>query len=93
MHDIEDYRQIIGDELFFNLFKKAGKCTSKTVLNINSTAQGGGGSRNIRISDYPHERAWHLRRMDNTPWEPRFLYNYQKVSQCFTGKLNKPHKN
>lgn len=42
MHDIEDYREIIGDELFFNLFKKAGKFTSKTVLNINSTAQGGG---------------------------------------------------
>jgi len=42
MHDIEDYRQIIGDELFFNLFKKAGKFTSKTVLNISSSAQGGG---------------------------------------------------
>ena len=42
MYDIEDYREIIGDELFFNLFKKAEKFTSKTVLNINSTAQGGG---------------------------------------------------
>lgn len=42
MHDIDDYREIIGDKLFFNLFKKARRLTSKAILNINSTAQGGG---------------------------------------------------
>jgi len=42
MNNIEDYREIIGDKLFFNLFKKARRLTSKAILNINSTAQGGG---------------------------------------------------
>ena len=42
MNDIDDYREIIGDKLFFDLFKKARRLTSKAILNINSTAQGGG---------------------------------------------------
>jgi len=42
MHDIDDYRDIIGDKMFSDLFRKARKLTTKNVLNINSTAQGGG---------------------------------------------------
>ena len=42
MNDIDDYREIIGNKLFFDLFKKARRLTSKAILNINSTAQGGG---------------------------------------------------
>ncbi|MEA2022619.1 MAG: glycosyltransferase [Candidatus Caldatribacteriota bacterium] len=42
MHDIDDYREIIGDKVFSDLFKKARKITTKSILNINSTAQGGG---------------------------------------------------
>lgn len=42
MQDIDDYKEIVGDELFFDLFKKARKLSAKTILNINSTAQGGG---------------------------------------------------
>ena len=42
MHDIDDYRVIIGDEMYYNLFKKAMKLAAKRPLNINSTCQGGG---------------------------------------------------
>lgn len=42
MNDIEDYREIIGDEIYYNLFKKARKLSTRRILNINSTAQGGG---------------------------------------------------
>ena len=42
MHDIDDYREIIGDKAFADLFKKAINLTTRNILNINSTAQGGG---------------------------------------------------
>ena len=42
MNDIEDYREIIGDEIYYNLFKKARRLSTKSILNINSTLQGGG---------------------------------------------------
>jgi len=42
MHDIDNYREIIGDKAFSDLFKKANKLTTRKILNINSTAQGGG---------------------------------------------------
>jgi len=42
MKDIEDYREIVGDKTYYNLFKKARSLASKDILNINSTAQGGG---------------------------------------------------
>ena len=42
MNDIEDYREIIGDEIYYNLFKKARRLSTKSILNVNSTAQGGG---------------------------------------------------
>ena len=42
MHDIDTYREIIGDKAFSYLFKKANKLSTRKILNINSTAQGGG---------------------------------------------------
>ena len=42
MNAIEDYREIIGDEIYYNLFKKARRLSTRRILNINSTAQGGG---------------------------------------------------
>jgi len=42
MYDIDDYREIIGDKAFADLFKKANNLTTRNILNINSTAQGGG---------------------------------------------------
>ena len=42
MNDIEDYREIIGDEIYYNLFKKARSLSTRRILNINSTSQGGG---------------------------------------------------
>jgi len=42
MHDIDNYREIIGDKAFSDLFKKVGNLATKNILNINFTAQGGG---------------------------------------------------
>lgn len=42
MYDIDSYREIIGDKAFSDLFKKAKNLSTKSILNINSTAQGGG---------------------------------------------------
>ena len=42
MYDIDNYREIIGDKAFSDLFKKAKNLSTKNILNINSTAQGGG---------------------------------------------------
>ena len=42
MYDIDSYREIIGDKAFSDLFKKAKNLSTKNILNINSTAQGGG---------------------------------------------------
>ena len=42
MYDIDNYREIIGDKAFSDLFKKAKNLSTKSILNINSTAQGGG---------------------------------------------------
>ncbi|MBC7363284.1 MAG: glycosyltransferase [Candidatus Aminicenantes bacterium] len=39
---IEDYREIVGDEVIHEIFKKAIKFAHKHVVHINSTYQGGG---------------------------------------------------
>ncbi|HAV41505.1 MAG TPA: glycosyl transferase family 1, partial [Acidobacteria bacterium] len=39
---IEDYREIVGDEIIHKIFKKAIKFAHKHVVHINSTYQGGG---------------------------------------------------
>ncbi|MHC4944330.1 MAG: glycosyltransferase [Planctomycetota bacterium] len=42
MRYIEDYRSIVGEEVIFNIYKKARPLYGKHILNINSTFQGGG---------------------------------------------------
>lgn len=39
---IEDYRDIVGDEVIHKIFKKARKFSQKHIVHINSTYQGGG---------------------------------------------------
>ncbi len=39
---LEDYRQIIGDDVISDIYRKARKLYGKHVLHINSTAMGGG---------------------------------------------------
>jgi len=42
MRTIEDYRDIVGDGVISNIYKKARKLYGKHILEINSTYQGGG---------------------------------------------------
>ena len=42
MRKLEDYIEIVGDEVIANIYKKAKKLYGKHILNINSTYQGGG---------------------------------------------------
>jgi trehalose synthase len=42
MRTIEDYRDIVGDAIISNIYRKARKCYGKRILEINSTYSGGG---------------------------------------------------
>jgi trehalose synthase len=42
MRTIEDYRDIVGDEVISNIYRKARKFYGKRILEINSTYSGGG---------------------------------------------------
>ncbi len=42
MVKLEDYRDIIGDEMFYSVYSKMRKLYGKTIVNINSTYIGGG---------------------------------------------------
>lgn len=42
MHILEDYHEIVGDELICTIHKKARNLYGKHILHINSTYQGGG---------------------------------------------------
>lgn len=42
MSKLKDYRSIISDEILYNIYQKARKLYGMRILNINSTAQGGG---------------------------------------------------
>lgn len=39
---IEDFRNLVGDEVIHTIFKKAGKFVHKHIVHVNSTYQGGG---------------------------------------------------
>ncbi|MEW6095832.1 MAG: glycosyltransferase [bacterium] len=39
---IDDYREIVGDELLYEIYTKARRLSNKHILHINSTYQGGG---------------------------------------------------
>ncbi len=42
MQYLEDYRDIVGDDVISTIYKKAGQLFDKHILHINSTYQGGG---------------------------------------------------
>ncbi|MFQ6052421.1 MAG: glycosyltransferase, partial [Candidatus Hydrothermarchaeota archaeon] len=42
MHSLEDYREIVGDEVISKIYRKARVLYGKHILHINSTYQGGG---------------------------------------------------
>ena len=42
MTKLEDYRDIIGDEIFYSIYSKMRKLYGKNMVNINSTYIGGG---------------------------------------------------
>jgi len=42
MERIDEYREIIGDEAIADIFRKARKLSSRHIVNISSTYQGGG---------------------------------------------------
>jgi trehalose synthase len=42
MHSLEDYREIVGDEVISVMYRKARRLCGKHILHINSTYQGGG---------------------------------------------------
>lgn len=42
MRRIEDYREIVGDEIITEIFHKSRKLYGKSILHVNSTYQGGG---------------------------------------------------
>lgn len=42
MRKLEDYIEIVGDDIISNIYRKARKLYTKHILHINSTYQGGG---------------------------------------------------
>ncbi len=42
MKSLSDYREIIGDEVVSNIFRKARPLYQKKIIHINSTLYGGG---------------------------------------------------
>mgnify|MGYP001197226565 FL=1 len=42
INSIDDYRQLVGDEIVHTIFNKARKVANKHIVHINSTYQGGG---------------------------------------------------
>jgi len=42
MRSLEDYREIVGDEVIYSIYRKARKLYGRRVLHINSTYYGGG---------------------------------------------------
>ena len=42
MKTLEDYREIVGDEVISNIYKEVRKLYGKQILEVNSTYQGGG---------------------------------------------------
>ena len=42
LRSMEDYIEVVGDEVISSIYKKASKLYDKNIININSTFQGGG---------------------------------------------------
>ncbi len=62
---LDDYRDIVGDEILFGIFKKALKLNGKRIVHINSTAMGGGVAEILRsliplMNDIGMDAGWRV---------------------------------
>ena len=67
MRSLDDYSEIVGDEVLSSIYRKARKLSGKHILHINSTYQGGGvaeilGSVVVLMNDVGIDTGWrHLK--------------------------------
>ncbi len=67
MHSLEDYREIVGDEVIASIHRKAKRLCGKHVIHINSTYLGGGvaeilGSLVPLMNDIGVDTCWRILR-------------------------------
>jgi trehalose synthase len=65
MRSLDDYSDIVGDEVLSSIYRKARKLSGKHVLHINSTYQGGGvaeilGSVVVLMNDVGIDTGWRI---------------------------------
>jgi trehalose synthase len=65
MRSLDDYSEIVGDEVLSSIYRKARKLSGKHVLHINSTYQGGGvaeilGSVVVLMNDIGIDTGWRI---------------------------------
>ena len=65
MRSLDDYSEIVGDEVLSSIYRKARKLTGKHVLHINATYQGGGvaeilGSVVVLMNDIGIDTGWRI---------------------------------
>lgn len=65
MRSLDDYSEIVGDEVLSSIYRKARKLSGKHVLHINSTYQGGGvaeilGSVVVLMNDVGIDTGWRI---------------------------------
>jgi trehalose synthase len=89
MNTLEDYYEIIGDELIYTIHKKARKLYGKHILHINSTYQGGGVSEILSslvplMNDIGIETGWRI-----LHGNPDFFFITKKFHNALQGgKIN-----
>lgn len=65
MRSLDDYSEIVGDEVLSTIYRKSRKLTGKHVLHINATYQGGGvaeilGSVVVLLNDIGIDTGWRI---------------------------------
>ncbi len=65
MKSLDDYSEIVGDQVLSSIYRKARKLTGKHVLHINATYQGGGvaeilGSVVVLMNDIGIDTGWRI---------------------------------
>jgi len=65
MRSLDDYSEIVGDEVLSSIYRKARKLTGKHLLHINATYQGGGvaeilGSVVVLMNDIGIDTGWRI---------------------------------
>ena len=65
MRSLDDYSEIVGDEVLSSIYRKARPLSGKHILHINSTYQGGGvaeilGSVVVLMNDIGIDVGWRI---------------------------------